>query len=131
MCWTCQCVRAAEVCTAVGLGEMKYTDYFALNVFDSNVSLFECICDENKRLIIRSRSGSQGDKIINRIDAVLDYLIALLDELGTFSLVRTPIAALALHRAIGNASTAVAALHSIGDLTLQFGTEMARFESRS
>ena len=61
----------------------------------------------------------------------LDLLLALPRGPRARLLVRLPIAALALHRAIRNTSTAVAAFQSIDDLRLRFGAEMARFEAET
>ncbi len=55
--------------------------------------------------------------------------LILLAGLGALFLVRTPIAALALHRAIADAAAAVAKFQSTGDMRLRFGAEMARFDT--
>jgi hypothetical protein len=56
-------------------------------------------------------------------------LIDLLAGLGALFLVRTPIAALALHRAIADAATAIAEFQSTGDMRLRFSAEMARLDT--
>jgi hypothetical protein len=54
---------------------------------------------------------------------------ALLCGLGASHLVLTPIAALALHRAIADASASLASLQFILELRLRFGAKMARVKS--
>ena len=56
-------------------------------------------------------------------------LIDLLAGLGALFLVRTPIAALALYRAIADAAAAVAEFQSTGDMRRRFGAEMARLDT--